>query len=81
MKSCSLSSPNASIAVSSFFMNGVGKAFADDAPLESEFAIIIKSGAFIGTPTHGAVVNDNILVVFDAVHSVVSFLFDVNSHA
>lgn len=54
-------------------MNGVGKAFADDAPLESEFAIIIKSGAFIGTPTHGAVVNDNILVVFDAVHSVVSF--------
>ena len=62
-------------------MNGVGKAFADDAPLESEIAIIIKSGAFIGTPTHGAVINDNILVVFDAVHSVVSFLFDVNSHA
>ena len=61
-------------------MDGVGKAFADDTPLEGEVTVVIECGAFVRAPTHGAVVDDDILMRFCSVHGIVTFLLDVNSH-
>ena len=76
----SLTAPYTSVAVCSFFMNGIGKAFAYVTPLEGEVAVVIECGAFVRAPTHGAVVDDDILMRFRSVHGIVAFLLDVNSH-
>ena len=81
METGRLSAPNATVAVRSFLMDGVGETFADKAPLESEVAVIVESGAFVRTPTHGTMVNDDVLVSFRSVHGVVTFLLDVYSHS
>ena len=64
----------------SLFVDRIGETFTDDAPLKCEITVIIECGTFVRTPTHGAVVYDNVLVRFSTIHCVVAFLFDVDSH-
>ena len=80
VKSSRLSTPDTSITMRSLFVDRIGETFTDDAPLKSEITVIIECGTFVRTPTHGAVVYDNVLVRFCTIHCVVTFLFDVDSH-
>ena len=70
MKTRWLSSPNTSVTMFSFFVYGTGQAFTDDTPLHGEILIIVKRGTFVCTPTHGAMINNNIFLAHGT-HSVV----------
>ena len=76
-----LSSPDASIAVLAFFVDGVEQAFAGDAPLHREVPVIVERGTFVRAPAHRTMVDDDIPVVIESVHGIVPFLLDVRSHA
>ncbi len=62
VKTRGLSAPNAAITMLSFLVNGIGQAFTYYAPLQGKILIIVKGGTFIGTPAHGAVIHNNILL-------------------
>ena len=80
MKRRRLTAPYTTIPMSTFFVNGICKAFADNTPLQRKITVIIKSSTFIGTPTHGAMVNNDITMMFKTIHRIIAFLFYLCPH-
>ena len=62
-------------------MDGICQALANDAPLEGEIAVVVERGTLVGAPTHGTMVDDDVAVMFETIHRIVAFLFDVSPHA
>ena len=56
-------SPDASVAVAALAVDGVGEAFAEDAPLHGEVLVAVEGRAFVRAPAHAAMVDDDVLLV------------------
>lgn len=63
MEAGSFTSPDAAIAVATLAMDGVGEAFAEDAPLQGEVLVAVEGRTFICTPAHAAMVDDDVLLI------------------
>ena len=63
MEAGSFASPDAAIAVATLAMDGVGEAFAEDAPLQGEVFVAVEGRTFICTPAHAAMVDDDVLLI------------------
>ena len=75
-----LSSPDAAVAVCTFFVYGVGQTFADDAPLQGQVTVVVERATLVGAPAQRTVVDDDVAVRLIGIHGVVAFLHDVGSH-
>ena len=62
MECCRTASPQTAISVASLYMNRVSQTFADNTPLHCHICISIEWSTFVCTPTHRAVVDNDIFL-------------------
>ena len=60
VKTGPFSAPNTAIAVRALTMNRFPEAFTQNTPLHGKIGIIVKRSTFIGTPAHGAMIDNDV---------------------
>src|SRR5690606_14989073 len=63
MKTRAIATPDTAIPMRSFFVQGIVEALRNDTPLKGKILVCIKRSSFIGTPAHGAMIDDYIFAV------------------